>query len=48
MQFLTELTMRMVVFVEASQPSGAKYRFGFGCIVWPDLVSMVIVLAKLF
>jgi hypothetical protein len=40
----------MVVFLilEASQPDGARYRLGLGCLVHPTLASMVAVLVRLF
>ena len=39
----------MFVFflLEASQPSGAVYRVGIGCLVPPRLISMVTVLIRL-
>lgn len=40
----------MLVFLtlEASQPNGANYRLAVGCLVPPQLVSLVAVLMRLF
>ena len=40
----------MFVFLtlEASQPSGKSYRLGLGCLVHPNLVSMIAMLSRLF
>lgn len=40
----------MVVFLslEASQPNGTRYRVAVGCLVPPQLVSLVAVLLRLF
>jgi len=42
-----EETMKVVLFFETSQPCGKFYRFGFGCTLPPELVSMIFVLAGL-
>jgi hypothetical protein len=45
----TETTMKVVLYVEASQPCGRVYRLGIGCELPPALVStVIIVLARLF
>lgn len=40
----------MIVFLtlEASKPSGTHYRLAIGCLVPPNLASMVAVLTRLF
>jgi hypothetical protein len=40
--------MGIFLILEASQPSGARYRVGLGCFLHPQLASMVAVLARLF
>ena len=40
--------MGIFLIIEASQPSGARYRVGLGCFLHPQLASMVAVLARLF
>jgi hypothetical protein len=40
--------MGLFLIFEASQPSGAVYRFGLGCFVPPNLVSMVTAIVRLF
>jgi hypothetical protein len=40
--------MKMVLFLEASQPSGNVYRIGFGCHVPLELLSMVMFITRLF
>jgi hypothetical protein len=40
--------MKMALFLEASQPDGKVYRFGFGAFVPLELVSMILLLARLF
>jgi hypothetical protein len=40
--------MKMVLFVETSQPGGNIYRIGFGCYVPLELVSMVMMLTRWF
>jgi hypothetical protein len=40
--------MRMLLFLEASQPDGTTIRFGFGCDMHPKLVSVLVVIARLF
>ncbi len=39
----------MLVFLnlEASQPSGMRYRLSVGCLVHPNLASMVLMLIRL-
>ncbi len=36
--------MRMVLYVEASQPCGKIYRLGLGCYMPPALISAMIIL----
>lgn len=36
--------MRVVVYVEASQPCGKVYRLGIGCELPPALVSAAVIL----
>lgn len=40
----------MLVFfqLEASQPNGTTFRFGFGCHMHPKLISVLVVIARLF
>jgi hypothetical protein len=40
--------MGVFLILEASQPCGTTYRFGFGCLVHPKLASMVAVIMRLF
>jgi hypothetical protein len=40
--------MKMVLLLEASQPGGRSYRFGFGCYVPPELFSMIFLFVRLF
>jgi hypothetical protein len=40
--------MKMVLFLEAGQPGGSIYRIGFGCLVPLELLSMVMLLVRLF
>lgn len=40
--------MGLFLIFEASQPSGAVYRFGLGCFVPPVLASTVSALTRLF
>ncbi len=41
--------MRVVLYVEASQPCGKVYRLGIGCELPPALVStMIILFGRLF
>jgi hypothetical protein len=40
--------MGVFLIFEASQPSGATYRLGLGCLVHPKLASIVAVLIRLF
>jgi hypothetical protein len=40
----------MIVFLslEASQPNGTNYRLAIGCLVHPNVASMIAVLIRLF
>ena len=40
--------MGLLLIFEASQPNGTVYRFGLGCFVPPNLVSMVAAFVRLF
>ena len=40
--------MGLFLILEASQPSGARYRLGLGCFVHPNLASMLAVIVRLF
>jgi hypothetical protein len=40
--------MGLFLIFEASQPNGATYRLGLGCLVHPKLASMVAVIVRLF
>ncbi len=40
--------MKMPLYLEASQPNGTTYRLGLGCLVHPNLASMVVILFRLF
>ena len=40
--------MFVFLFLEASQPNGAVYRVGLGCLVPPQLASIVLLLFRLF
>jgi hypothetical protein len=40
--------MSVFLFLEASQPSGSRYRVGFGCSLHPQLASIVALLSRLF
>ena len=40
--------MGLFLIFEASQPSGTTYRLGLGCLIHPNLASMVNVLSRLF
>jgi hypothetical protein len=40
--------MGWFLIFEASQPSGASYRLGLGCLVHSNLASMVAVFVRLF
>jgi hypothetical protein len=39
--------MLVFLYLEASQPCGKSYRIGFGCLVPPKLVSMIVLLIRL-
>lgn len=43
-----EEPMKLVLFLETSQPSGTSYRIGVGCYLPPALVSMVLMAVRLF
>jgi hypothetical protein len=40
--------MKMVLYLETSQPCGTVYRFGLGCVVPPELVSLALLLVRWF
>jgi hypothetical protein len=40
--------MKMVLYLEASQPCGKIYRFGLGCFVPLELFSMIMLLGRWF
>jgi len=40
--------MSVFLYLEASQPCGTRYRFGLGCQVPPSLVSMMLMISRLF
>lgn len=40
--------MKMLLFLEASQPDGTTYRVGLGCDLHPKLASILVVLIRLF
>ena len=40
--------MKVLLFLEASQPNGTTYRLGIGCLVHPNLASIVVMLFRLF
>jgi hypothetical protein len=40
--------MGLYLTLEASQPIGKTYRLGLGCLVHPNLASLVAVIARLF
>jgi len=40
--------MGVFLLLEASQPCGRTYRLGLGCLVHPNLASMVVLLIRLF
>jgi len=40
--------MKMALYVEASHPNGRVYRLGFGAFVPLELVSMILLFARLF
>ncbi len=40
--------MKVLLFLEASQPNGTTYRLGLGCLVHPNLASIVVMLFRLF
>jgi hypothetical protein len=40
--------MKMLLYLEASQPNGTTYRLTIGCLLHPTLASMVVVLVRLF
>lgn len=40
--------MGLYLILEASQPNGATYRLGLGCLMHPKLASMVAVIVRLF
>jgi hypothetical protein len=44
----TENAMKMVLYLETSQPCGTVYRFGLGCFVPPELVSLALLLVRWF
>jgi len=39
--------MGVFLLLEASQPHGRSYRFGFGCTFHPTLASVIAALARL-
>jgi hypothetical protein len=40
--------MAVFLYLEASQPNGARYRLGLGCFVHPKLASLMAILVRLF
>jgi hypothetical protein len=40
--------MGVFLILEASQPCGTSYRLGVGCLLHPNLASMVAVILRLF
>ena len=43
-----EVTMRMVLLLETSQPDGTVYRIGLGCYIPLELLSVISILSRLF
>jgi hypothetical protein len=43
-----EHPMGVFLLLEASQPCGTTYRLGLGCLVHPNLASMIALLSRLF
>lgn len=47
-QFEKEDAMAVFLTLEASQPRGVNYRLAIGCVLHPNLASMVVAIVRLF